>query len=110
MARWKEGDRVRIVTRPATKEDRISYRYFPHMAGMVGTVAHVFNADEIVMTVDPEALNKVARDVQAVAVDRMRTKFVSKVGEEQQAKLTPEELKFDANYNLLVRSGDLEKV
>ena len=43
MSTWKEGDRVRIKTRPVTEEDRKTNRYFDHMAGLVGTVQNIYS-------------------------------------------------------------------
>lgn len=110
MANWKEGDRVRVVSRPVTDEDRKANRYYDHMGGLLGTVQNVYAEDEIAIRVDPATMSTVTANVHKTAVDRMRTKFLESVGEEQKKSLTPEELNFDANYVLLVRSADLEKV
>ena len=59
MARWKENDRVHVIDRPVTLEDRKSNRYFEHMVGQVGTVQAVYGPDEVAVKVDPEALSKV---------------------------------------------------
>lgn len=109
MPRWKEGDRVRIVERPVTEEDRKTNRYFDHMAGLTGVVQNVYGSDEIAVKVDLRTVNEAGRSVHKVAVDRMREKFLSNIGEEQKKTLTAEELNFDAHYMLLVRAADLEK-
>ncbi|HRF58781.1 MAG TPA: hypothetical protein PLH94_02570 [Fimbriimonadaceae bacterium] len=109
MARWKENDRVHVIDRPVTLEDRKSNRYFEHMVGQVGTVQAVYGPDEVAVKVDPEALSKVAREVHTESTKRMRDRFLGMISEEQKGKLTPEELAFHANYVLLVRSDDLEK-
>jgi hypothetical protein len=109
MAKWKEGDRVRVVTRAVTEDDRKKNRYFEHMAGLVGTVQNVYNADEISIKIDPQSLGKVTEDVHKQATQRMRDKFLNAISEEQKKQLTKEELDFDAHYVLLVQSNDLEK-
>jgi hypothetical protein len=109
MAKWKEGDRVRVVKRAVTEDDRKKNKYFEHMAGLVGTVQNVYSADEISIKVDPESLGKVTEDVHKQATQRMRDKFLNAISEEQKKQLTKEELDFDAHYVLLVQSNDLEK-
>lgn len=108
MPSWKEGDRVRVVSRPATADDRKSGRYFEHMAGLVGTVQAVYSPDEVAVKVDPECLGEVTADVHSKAVQRMRDKFLSSIGDEQKKTLTKEELAFTAHFVLLVRERDLE--
>ena len=109
MANWKEGDRVRILKRTVTEEDRKKHRYYEHMVGLVGTVENVYGKDEIAVKIDQDSLSDVTRAVHKEATKRMRTKFLENVSEEQKKQLTTEELNFDANYVLLVQSSDLEK-
>ena len=110
MPHWKEGDRVRVVTRPVTEEDRKLNRYFEHMAGLEGTVQNVYGPGEIAIKVDVDSLTHVSQDVHRVAVERMREKFLGSVSEEQKKQLTAEELNFNAHYVLLVQGSDLEKL
>lgn len=109
MTKWKENDRVRVVTRPVTAEDRKKNRYYDHMAGQVGTVQAVFGPDEVAVRIDPESLSRVAADVHKEATKRMMERFLANTSEDQKGKLSPEEKDFKANYVLLVRSEDLEK-
>jgi hypothetical protein len=108
MATWKDGDRVRVIRRAVTEEDRRKSRYFEHMAGLTGVVQQAYEEDEIAVRVDPSSMTEVTADVVKTATQRMRDKFVAGVSEEQRKQLTKEELEFDANYVLLVRSADLE--
>ncbi len=107
MSRFKEGDRVRIVEREVTDEDRKTNRYFHHMGGMVGTIANVYGPEEIAVQIDLESLPAIQASVHEEATQRMRQKFLESIGEEQKKLLTREELNFDAHYVLLVRSADL---
>lgn len=109
MASWKEGERVRIVTRPVTEDDRKTNRYFDHMAGLVGTIQNIYSDSEIAIKIDEDCLSKVTADVQKEATMRMREKFLSNVSEEQKKQLTKEEIEFSAHYVQLVQSSDLEK-
>ena len=109
MPHFKEGDRVRVVTRPVTPEDRNAISYFDHMAGLTGTVQNVYGADGIAVKMDVDSLSKITQDVHRESVKRMREKFLQNISDEQRKQLTPEELNFDAHYMLLVKSSDLEK-
>lgn len=109
MPNWKEGDRVKIVTRDVTEDDRKKNMYFDHMAGLTGTVQNIYAADEIAVKVDISSLSHVTKDVHKQATEKMRKKFIENISEEQKKQLTPEELNFDAHYVLLVQAGDLEK-
>jgi hypothetical protein len=110
MPTWKEGDRVCIVTRPATDEDRKKNRYFPHMAGLSGTVQNVYETNEVAIKIDVAGLSDISADVHRTAVARMREKFLNNISEEQKKQLTAEELNFNAHYMLLVQSSDLQKI
>lgn len=109
MPNWKEGDRVRVVNRPVTEEDRKKNRYFEHMANMSGAIQTIYNSEEIAVRIDPSAMSRITKGVHDSALSRMREKFLSSVSEEQKKQLTPEELSFDAHYVLLVRAADLEQ-
>ncbi|MEQ1933509.1 MAG: hypothetical protein ABL962_06475 [Fimbriimonadaceae bacterium] len=110
MSKWREGQKVRIVTRPVTEEDKRQNRFFDHMSGLSGTIQNIFAEDQIAIKVDLESLSKISADVHVNATKRMREKFISGVGEEQRKLLTTEELNFVPNFDLLVRSEDLETV
>ncbi len=109
MPKWKEGDRVKVVTRDVTLDDRKSGRYFDHMHDLVGTIQNVYAEDEVAVKVERDTMSKVATEVQKEALRRMREKFLGSISDEQKGRLTPEELNFGANYVLLVRSADLVK-
>jgi hypothetical protein len=109
MPNWKEGERVRIVSRAVTEQDRKSNTYFDHMAGLRGTIQNIYSNDEIAIKIDVDDLTKVTRDVHKQATLRMREKFQSNISEEQKKQLTAEEMNFEPHFVLLVKSSDLEK-
>ena len=43
----QKGDRVKIVHRKVTDDDRKKGRYFEHMGGLLGTVQNVYSKEEI---------------------------------------------------------------
>lgn len=105
----KAGDRVKIVQRQVKKEDRESFAYFSHLAGLTGTVQNVYSDDEIAVQIDPGAFPPLLQEIHAEAVRRMQAKFLDSLSEEQRTKLSEEEKKFHANFVVLVSSKDLEK-
>lgn len=107
---FKEGDRVKVVSRKVTEDDRKTNAYFEHMAGLTGVVQNIYGANEIAVKVELESLSKVTTDVHKESIKRMREKFLGSISEEQKKQLTSEELNFDAHYMMLVRGADLEKV
>jgi hypothetical protein len=109
MASWKEGDRVRVMSRQVNEDDRKNGKYFEHMAGLTGTIANIYAKDEIAVKIDIDSLSNVTQKVHKEATKRMREKFIGAISEEQKKQLTAEELNFDANYVLLLQATDLEK-
>ncbi|HXH61403.1 MAG TPA: hypothetical protein VNI20_08595 [Fimbriimonadaceae bacterium] len=109
MARFKEGDRVKVKSRPTTPEESAVTYYFDHMGGLTGTVENYYNDQEIAVNVDLESLPDVAKRVHKDATKRMRNKFEDNISNEIKNQLSNEELKFTPHYVLLVRAEDLEK-
>ncbi len=109
MAKLKEGDRVRIVRRPVTDEDKLVHKFFEHMQGLTGVVSNYYSKEEVAVTVDLDSLPPVPKDVHSVATQRMRSRFASDASEELKKLLEKEELEFTPNYVLLLREVDLEK-
>ena len=99
---------MRVRTRQVTEDDRKTSRYFDHMAGLTGTIQNIYSNDEIAIKVDPECMSAITSDVHKISTERMRQKFLDNVSEEQKKQLSSEELKFDANYTMLVKGSDLE--
>src|SRR5687767_1416693 len=109
MPNWKEGERVRIISRPVTEQDKKSNTYFDHMGGLRGTIQNIYGNDEIAIKIDLEDLSKITRDVHKQATLRMREKFQGSISEEQKKQLTSEEMNFEPHFMLLVKGSDLEK-
>ncbi len=109
MATWKEGERVRVVIRKVTDDDRKKNRYFDHMAGLVGVVQNVYEGDEIAIKIETDSLSKVTADVHKESTSRMQLRFSKEISEEQKKQLTKEELEFQPHYVVLVAADDLER-
>lgn len=110
MAKLIEGDRVQVVTRPVTEEDRLVHKFFEHMQGLTGTVSNYYNKDEVAVTVDLDCLTDVPKDVHKIATERVRERFNENVSEELKKLLEKDELNFTPHYVLLVREQDLKKI
>lgn len=110
MPKLKEGERVRVVEREPTTQDRQNSSYFAHMAGLTGTVQNIYENGQVAVKIDPDMLLREVREVHDTAVQRMRDKFANSVSEEQRKLLSKEELEFSANYVLLVQAEDLELI
>ena len=109
MAAFKEGDRVRIVSRTPTEEDSKLGTYFGHYAGLTGSVQKVYNKQEVAIEVDHESLTKEIRKRHEDVRDQMKTKWLDGLSEEGRSKLTEREKDFNLRYVVLVPMDDLEK-
>jgi ribosomal protein L21E len=106
VAKFKEGDRVRVQTPNFSAGDALSDVY-EHMQGLVGVVANVYNDDEIAIQVDLESLSAVQKDVHKVGTRRMHAKLDENLSQEGARLLTKEEIQFTPNYVILARAKDL---
>ncbi len=109
MANFKEGDRIKIVKRSVTADDRKSNKYFDHMADLTGVIGNVYSDGQIAIQVDKSVLSGVSLRVHDDAVQRMREKFLENLSEEAKKLFTPEELNFSAHFVHLVQEADLAK-
>ena len=107
MPAWNIGDRVQVVSRIASEEDRKKNRYFEHMGGLQGIIQSVYSETEVAVQIEFDTVSPVTGDVLRTATQRMRQKFVDNVSDEQRRSLTKEELEFDCHYVLLVQGSDL---
>jgi ribosomal protein L21E len=106
--KFKEGDRVRIITRPTTPEDKVNNRYYEFMGGLTGSIQNIYNEQEVAVRIDPDCLSKASRAVHKEATVRMRTKALNALSEVQKKELTAEEMEFEAHFMLLIHGADLE--
>lgn len=109
MAKWTDGDRVQIVKRAPSMEDRLNNSYFEHMGGLTGIVQSVYSDTEVAVKIELGSLSKVSSEVHKEATRRLRAKFIESTSEEGRSRLSAEEKDFVPNYVLLVRGDDLQK-
>src|SRR5438046_1082101 len=109
MPIFKEGDRVRIITREQTEGDEKSGLYYSHYAGLTGQIQKVYDKAEVSVEVDHESLTKELRKRHEDVRDQMKTKWLDGLSEEGRNKLTEREKDFMLRYVVLVGMDDLEK-
>lgn len=104
----KSGDRVKIVRREVTAEDRKENLYYAHLADLAGEIQAVYD-DRVVIKVDPVAVVDPMATVYVNAKNRLHRKFADNATEEIKSKLSEEELAFPINAVVLVRASDVIK-
>lgn len=110
MKQWKTGDRVRIVTREQTAKDAKEQSYFPHFAGLVGTVTKVYAPDDVCVEIDREALPEANANRHTEIETHLRDRWLDSLSQDARSKLSEQERQFRLNYTLVVASADLEAV
>jgi hypothetical protein len=108
MANFKEGDRVRIVSREQTSEDIKERAYYPYMGGLRGTIYRLYSDGRAAVQVDLDSLPETVLTRHTEAQERMKNRWIESLSEEARSRLTPEEREFHLNYVLLVRLEDLQ--
>jgi hypothetical protein len=109
MPAFKEGDRVRIVTREQTEEDAKSNAYFSYYGGLTGSVLKVYNKQEVSVEIEQDSLTREVRKRHEDVRDQMKTKWLDGLSEEGRNRLTEREKDFNLRYVVLVGMDDLEK-
>ncbi len=108
MANFKEGDRVRIVSREQTSEDIKERAYYPYMGGLRGTIYRLYDDGRAAVQVELDSLPETVLTRHTEAQERMKNRWIESLSEEARSRLTPEEREFHLNYVLLVRLEDLQ--
>jgi hypothetical protein len=106
MAKINSGDTVTIAVREQTPADIKSGLYYPHYAGMSGTILKVYDEEASVL-VDRDALPMELRKRHEENEKAMKTKWLDGLSEEARNRLTGAEKKFALNYAILVAVADL---
>ena len=109
MPKFNEGDVVQVISREATPADAKNQTYYPHFAGLSGTVDKVHD-NEISVKVDEEALPEDVRKRHTDIQESIKRKWLNGLSGEARNRLTPEEKQFKLAYTVLVQAADLEKI
>ncbi|MEN3000986.1 MAG: hypothetical protein ABDI19_03985 [Armatimonadota bacterium] len=108
MAKFKEGERVRIKARQASEKEALEGRYAPYLANVTGTILRVYDAQQIAVNLDIDSLPEEVRQRHAEQQETMYQRWLDSLSEEARNRLTDEEKMFRLNYVVLVAESDLE--
>jgi hypothetical protein len=108
MARFKEGDRVRVKARTASEQEVLEGRYAPFMASATGTILKIYDPKQIAVNLDIESLPEEVRQRHAEQQETMHRRWLDSLSEEARNRLTDQEKAFHLNYVVLLTESDLE--
>jgi hypothetical protein len=108
MARFKEGDRVRVKGRHASEQEVLEGRYAPFMAGARGTILKIYDSKQIAVNLDIASLPEEVRQRHAEQQETMHRRWLDSLSEEARNRLTDQEKAFHLNYVVLLTESDLE--
>jgi len=109
MATFKQGDAVAIVARDQTSADIKSGLYYPHYAGMRGTILKVYGEEASVL-VDRETLPEGILKRHEFNEKAERGRYLDRLSEAARNTLGEKERNFTLNYAVLVALKDLTAV
>lgn len=102
-----EGDAVQIASRETSAADAKSGLFYPHFAGLTGTVTKIYADGTANIAVDAQSLPADIRKRHQEGTAGMRQKWLDGLSEEGRNRLSGAEKKFDLRYSLLVAVSDL---
>ncbi|MFQ3610378.1 MAG: hypothetical protein SNJ72_02690 [Fimbriimonadales bacterium] len=108
MARFKDGDRVRVKAREVQGKEAHEGRYAPHLANTIGTILKFYSPQEVAVDLDIDSLPESIRDRHAQQQSAMHEKWLGSLSEEARNRLTDEEKQFRLRYVVLLTESDLE--
>jgi ribosomal protein L21E len=108
MAKFNEGDRVKIIARDQTNADIKSGLYYPHFANLRGAILKVYGEEASVL-VDRETLPDEVRKRHEATETAERKRYLDRLSEDARGKLGQKEKEFNLAYAVLVSVNDLEK-
>lgn len=106
MAKLKEGDEVIVAAREQSAADIKSGLYYPHYAGLFGTILKLYG-EEASVTVDRDSLPSEIRLRHEEGEKAMRQKYLDNLSEEARGRQGDREKNFALNYAVLVSLADL---
>lgn len=108
MAALKAGDKVKVVTREVTAEDKKNGLYYDYFGGLTGTVDRVYDDDSICVDIDLESLTEEARDRHNAIEEAEKNKWLDSLSNEARNRLAPEHLQLRLSHMILINKNDLE--
>ncbi len=108
MAKFKEGERVRVKARTASEKEVLEGHYAPYLARTTGTILKIYDAKQIAVNLDIDSLPEEVRQRHAEQQEAMYRRWFDSLSEEARSRLTDEEKAFRLNYVVLLAESDLE--
>ena len=106
MAGFKEGDAVAVATREQVAADIKSQLYYPHFAGVRGSILKLYGEEASVL-VERETLPTEIRTRHVENERASRQRWLDGLSEEGRNRLSAKEKNFSLNYTILVGLKDL---
>ena len=109
MLRLKDGERVKIIERPAIPADTKSGLYYGYYGGLTGTVFKIYGSGEnaqAALDIDLESLPEDVAKRHREVRDQMRSGLT---GEAKRLSAPGGEQEFRLRYVLLVAVGDVTR-
>ena len=108
MHKFSHGDAVTVNGREQTPADVKSGLYYPHYAGMTGTILKVYGEEASVL-VDRTSLPNPIRVRHEENEKAQRQRWLDSLSDEARNKLSASEKTFSLNYAILVSVADLSQ-
>ena len=106
MSTFQPGDSVVVANRPQTTADVASHLYYPHYAGLTGTILKVYG-EEAAVLVDRGSLPAAILTRHEHNEKHQRQRWLDSLSDEARNKLSASEKQFALNYAILVSINDL---
>jgi hypothetical protein len=106
MSTFQPGDTVVVASRPQTSADIASHLYYPHYAGLSGTILKVYG-EEAAVLVDRSSLPSPILTRHEQNEKHQRQRWLDSLSDEARNKLSASEKQFALNYAILVSVKDL---
>jgi len=106
MSTFQPGDTVVVASRPQTSADIASHLYYPHYAGLNGTILKVYG-EEAAVLVNRTSLPDPILTRHEKNEKHQRQRWLDSLSDEARNKLSAAEKQFALNYAILVSVKDL---
>ncbi len=108
MASFKNGDRVRVITREIKPEDEKNGLYYSYFGGLTGSVDCIYDDGSVCVDVDLDSLSEAARERHLKMQEAEKTKWLEGLSGEARGRLTAEQKQLKLSYKILTSVNDIE--
>lgn len=108
MASFKNGDRVRVITRDIKPEDEKNGLYYSYFGGLTGSVDCIYDDGSVCVDIDLDSLSEAARDRHLAMQEAEKKKWLEALSGEARGRLTAEQKQLKLSYKILTSVNDIE--